>query len=228
MADVIKARYEILQQRIKTACQKAQRSSSEVHLLAASKGQSIEDIAQLYDLGQRDFGENYIDELLGKKKALHEICPQIRWHFIGKIQTNKAKKIATADCVHSVSSAKQALSLAKYRTQETALPVFLQVNLSTDIHRGGVFISDLEILCRYTQAMKELVLKGLMVMLPLEMEENPGPGFRRIAEIKSRLEQEGCLLPELSMGMSNDFAEAIAYGATWIRIGSLLFKARNK
>ncbi len=228
MTDAIKLRYEILQERIKTACQKAHRQASEVHLLAASKGQSIEAIAQLYDLGQRDFGENYIDELLAKKKALQEICPHIRWHFIGQIQTNKAKKIAAADCIHSVSSEKQALSLAKYRSKENPLAVFLQVNLSEDIHRGGVLVSDLETLCRCLQAMKALALKGLMVILPLEMEKDPGPGFRRVAQIKNMLEHDGSLLPELSMGMSYDFTEAIVSGSTWIRIGSLLFGDRNK
>jgi PLP dependent protein len=228
MVDFISSQYEILQGLVKSVCQKSHRQASEVRLLVVSKGQSVEDVAQLYRLGQRDFGENYIDELLVKKKYLQAMCPQICWHFIGQIQTNKTKKIAAADYVHSVSSEKQALSLARYRTKENVLSVFLQVNLSKDSHRGGVFISDLESLCCRVRDIKELALKGLMVILPLEMEKKPSLGFRHIAEIKNRLEQEGYSLPELSMGMSRDFAEAIVYGATWIRIGSLLFGTRNK
>ncbi len=229
MDDAIKSRDEILKQRIKVACQKSHRDESKVHLLAASKGHKAEVIAQLYHLGQRDFGENYIDELLLKKKVLQKECPHILWHFIGQIQTNKAKKIASADFVHSVSSEKQALSLAKHRSPENPLPIFLQVNLDEDIHRGGISFTCLTELYRQIKKTPELQIKGLMVILPLAMEINPALGFQRVAEMKAMLEEhEKCLLPELSMGMSNDFEEAILKGATWIRIGNLLFGNRNK
>ncbi len=229
MGDVLKSRYEILKKRIKVACQKAHRHESEVHLLAVSKGQSVEAIVEFYRLGHRDFGENYVDELLSKKKGLQEECPDIVWHFIGQIQTNKAKKIATADFVHSVSSDKQALALSKYCSQENPLAVLLQVSFREDIHRGGVSPSSLRQLCHQIKAIKELELRGLMLILPLEMEKNPAQGFQCLAEIKRTIEeQDQLLLPELSMGMSNDFEEAIAYGATWVRIGSALFGTRNK
>lgn len=183
-------------------------------LLAVSKGQPISMIQALYDLGQRDFGENYAEEFKLKQDTLRLCCPQIRWHFIGQIQSNKIKIISQAHYIHSLSSLKHAKLLVEH-TPHDRLLVFIQVNLSQEKHRGGVFPKEISNLAEAILELPKLKLLGLMAILPLQGERKNW--FAQMQALQNPN------YPELSMGMSDDYPEAIQYGATWIRLGSALF-----
>lgn len=204
--------FKSCEQRIQAACKRVGRPRSSVHLLAVSKGQSPQKIQDLYALGQRDFGENYAEELSTKMRVLKEVC----WHFIGQIQSNKIKQIAQAHWVHSLASLKHAKLLAEHTPHER-LKVFLQVNLSAEPRRGGVLSADLHALAQAVMQIPKLELKGLMAILPLHPKYPPAYWF----QLMQSLQKPQYL--ELSMGMSDDFEEAIAHEATWIRLGVALF-----
>lgn len=185
-----------------------------VHLLAVSKGQDSEKIKALYDLGQRNFGENYAEEFKTKQEALKISCPEIHWHFIGQIQSNKIKIISQAHYVHSLSDLRHAQLLAQH-TPHAELLVFIQVNLAREKHRGGVFPEQIADLANAILDIPKLKLIGLMTILPLHGESKHW--FRQMQTLQNPS------YPELSMGMSGDYQEAIAHGATWIRLGTALF-----
>ena len=185
-----------------------------VHLLAVSKGRSLEQIKALYDSGQRDFGENYAEEFKYKQEALKTSCPEIKWHFIGQIQSNKIKIISQAHYVHSLSSLKHAQLLALHSSQNP-LQVFIQVNLSRETHRGGVFPEEIANFAKAISVIPKLKLIGLMTILPLQGD--PNNWFAQMQALQNPN------YPELSMGMSDDYQVAIAHGATWIRLGRALF-----
>lgn len=189
------------------------------HTLAVSKGQPLEKIKALYAKGQRDFGENYAEEFITKKEALKTDCPDIRWHFIGQIQSNKIKLIAQADYIHSLASLKHAGLLAE-QTSHSQLPVFIQINLSGEPHRGGILPSELPEFVKALSSIPRLKLIGLMTVLPIHTNHPPSYWFAQMQALKHPD------YPELSMGMSDDYQEAIKYGATWIRLGSALFGIR--
>lgn len=220
----MEARLDVIRTRISAAAEKANRSSEDVKLLAVSKGRSIAAIRELYRLGQRDFGENYAAEMIEKKAALEGDCPSIRWHFLGRIQTNKIHLIAQADCVHSLASARHAQALAKARQGSDVLPVFLQVDFSGETQRFGIRPNELETAWRQISLLPQLRIEGLMVLLPLSGDRSPAEWFAKLAGLRDQLaRQVGAKLPELSMGMSGDFEDAILRGATWVRIGTALF-----
>src|SRR3989338_946642 len=185
-----------------------------VHLLAVSKGRSLEQIKALYDSGQRDFGENYAEEFKSKQEALKTSCPEIKWHFIGQIQSNKIKIISQAHYVHSLSKLKHAQLLAEH-TAHNLLQVFIQVNLSRESHRGGVVPEEISNLAESILKIPKLKLIGLMAILPLQGDPN-----HWFAQMQA-LQQPN--YPELSMGMSDDYQVAIQHGATWVRLGKALF-----
>lgn len=197
------------------ACQKASRTRDSVHLLAVSKNRSIQEIKALYAQGQRDFGENYAAEFHAKKEQLLTDCPNIRWHYIGQIQSNKMAMIAQADYVHSLASLKHAELLANLATKP--ITVFIQINLSGEIHRGGITPAELPNFIDRLIQFDRLKLAGLMAILPIHTPYSSSHWFKSVQDLKQDQ------YPELSMGMSEDFEEAIAYGATWIRIGRALF-----
>lgn len=187
-------------------------------LLAVSKGRSVDEIAELYDLGQRDFGENYAVEMQKKQQVLMKRCSDIRWHFIGQIQTNKARIIASSFMVHSVSSLKQAKALTRFVELERKLPVFIQINFEKALYRGGIAPDRLAELKSEIQLISNLELRGLMTVLPLHTSPvSCAAYFVQMHELRGELE-------ELSMGMSGDFESALVYGSTWIRIGRALFQ----
>ena len=190
------------------------------HTLAVSKGQPLDKIKALYATGQRDFGENYAEEFVAKRDALKTDCPDIRWHFIGQIQSNKIKLIAQADYVHSLASLKHAELLAK-QTPHSKLPVLIQINLSAETHRGGILPSELPEFVKALSSIPKLKLMGLMTILPIDTDHPPSYWFAQMQALKNPD------YPELSMGMSDDYEEAIKYGATWVRLGTALFGART-
>ena len=187
---------------------------SSCKLLAVSKGRSLEQIIALYNSGQRDFGENYAEEFKSKQEALKTSCPEIKWHFIGQIQSNKIKIISQAHYVHSLSKLKHAQLLAEH-TAHNLLQVFIQVNLSRESHRGGVVPEEISNLAESILKIPKLKLIGLMAILPLQGDPN-----HWFAQMQA-LQQPN--YPELSMGMSDDYQVAIQHGATWVRLGKALF-----
>jgi len=217
----VRKRFEKIKERCRRACEKAGRAPDSVRLVAVSKGQPIEKIVEAYNLGLRDFGENYATEMAQKISALKDPCPEIVWHFIGHIQSNKMRSISSASWIHGLSE----LSHAKLLAESPGKKALLQVNLGEEQNRSGVSESDL--VTRYKQVQELLDLRGLMTIAPLHDGVAPSFWFAKMQRLKARLESEmGAPVPELSMGMSADFEDAILYGATLIRVGTLLFGER--
>lgn len=213
-----------IQSAIAQAALSCNRPPTQVRLIAVSKGQPSEAIQQIYALGQRDFGENYPQELQTKQNALAKSHPGIRWHYLGNIQSNKAKIIAQSHMVHSVSNLKEALELSK--AASNPLPILLQVNLGNEPQKRGTNKQDALSIMRQLLLIPNLQPVGLMAIPPLSL--NSTPFFQELASLKQEMEQQfSIVLPELSMGMSADFEAAIQAGATMIRIGTALFGERT-
>jgi pyridoxal phosphate enzyme (YggS family) len=184
-------------------------------LIAVSKMHPAEAVAEAYALGQRDFGENYAQELAAKAEALKTRCPELRWHFIGRLQKNKINMIAPhVFAWHTVDSFETAEALAK---RAPGAQVLVQVNVAREAQKGGVLP---EAVSEVVAACGALSLRGLMTIHPAE--GNPAPHFRALAQLRDTHVPGGWL----SMGMSHDFAEAIACGATHVRVGTAIFGAR--
>lgn len=201
-------------------------ASSNTNLLAVSKGQPVEKIELLYGEGQRDFGENYAAEMSEKMELLRYRCPEIRWHYIGKIQKRQAKMIVKAQWIHSVGSLKE-LTYIK-RVLEADSKVLLQVNIAKEPQKGGFLPEELKGLDPHELQNEKLRICGLMCLPPAgHLAEVGLKYFNETRVLRDALEKTWHLeLPELSMGMSGDFQEAISVGATWVRVGSLLFGPR--
>lgn len=213
-------RFEKIRSQIEAACKAAGRSASEVTLIAVSKTQPAEMIEEAYRLGQRDFGENYVQEMDEKAAVLENRgCVGIRWHFIGHLQSNKARDaIAHSTVVHAVSSEKLAIELSRRATRQ--LEVFIQVNIDREETKSGVSPEEAPALAARISALERIELLGLMCI--------PSPGssdaFKRLRdlELKCRPHTRG----KLSMGMSQDFEQAIGEGATHVRVGTSIFGSR--
>jgi pyridoxal phosphate enzyme (YggS family) len=221
----MRKKLEAIKERCRIACEKAGRAPDSVRILAVSKGHGIDAILEAYSLGVRDFGENYAAEMAQKIEALQTQCPEIRWHYIGHIQSNKLRLITGASWIHSLSEITHAQGLSAFKTNPHVL---LQVNLGGEEKRSGVLEKDL--LERYLaiRALPHFHLCGLMTIAPQHVGVATGVWFKKMQELRSGLEQKiGQALPELSMGMSADFEEAIQFGATWVRVGTLLFGERE-
>ncbi|ANJ67111.1 YggS family pyridoxal phosphate enzyme [Halothiobacillus diazotrophicus] len=218
-------RYDAVRARIAEAAQQGKRSATDVRLLAVSKGQPADALGALATLGQRDFAESYVQEALAKQVMLAEagwLAPPLIWHFIGPIQSNKTRAIATHfSWVHSVDRAKIAQRLNDHRPDDLPpLKILIEVNMDREGTKAGVdpdAVADLAAFCR---TLPRLQLMGLMTI--------PAPGstgaFARLAALNVQLNP---VLPELSMGMSDDFEAAIMAGSTQVRIGSAVFGARR-
>jgi pyridoxal phosphate enzyme (YggS family) len=224
----IVAEYRRIQDRIAAAADRAGRDPRTVSLVAVSKFHPAEAIAELARAGHQDFGENYVQEAREKQEALQKY--DIRWHFIGAPQTNKAKHIVGRfHLLHSLESSKLAAELDKRCSREDVRqPLLIQVNLGGEAQKAGVAPEDLRELARDVLARPRLDLQGLMCMPPLSGDaESNRALFARLREMARELEQElGVELPHLSMGMSHDFEVAVEEGATLIRIGTSIFGER--
>lgn len=211
--------------RIREAAQGVGRDPAGIGLLAVSKTQAAEAIRAAYACGQCDFGENYLQEALGKQQALADL--PLCWHFIGPIQSNKTKAIAEHFAwVHSVDRLKIAQRLSEQRPAELpALNICLQVNVSGEASKSGCAPEELPALAAAVAALPHLRLRGLMAIPePTDDPAEQRAAFARLRELQARLPYE---LDTLSMGMSHDLESAIAEGATWVRIGTALFGARD-
>jgi len=200
--------------------------------MAVSKTRSASDLRVAYKAGQKAFGENYLQEALEKIQALSDL-PDLEWHFIGPIQSNKTRQIAQAfDWVHSVDRLKIARRLSEQRGESlTPLNVCLQVNINDEDSKAGCPLAELPALAEGVMALPNIRLRGLMAIPdPDQPQAGLQASFGKLADTLERLRQEHAgsdSLDTLSMGMSADLETAIAAGATWVRIGTAIFGARD-
>ena len=224
-------RIEAVRNEIAGACMKSGRKVDEVKLIAVSKTRSAEEIIEAYRCGIRDFGENRVQELM-KKQA--EIDLPINWHLIGRLQTNKVKYLPGAvSLVHSIDSERLALETEKQAQKHgIILEALCEINIAGEASKGGLNIdtaSD-EILS-IVKNCPNIRIKGLMTVAPrTDVPESNRVYFKRLKElmyeINARLPSDK-VLSELSMGMSNDYVTAIEEGATFVRVGTAIFGARD-
>lgn len=205
----------------------ASRHPDEVKLLAVSKTFAVDALRDAYQAGQRSFAENYVQEALDKMKALQDLA--IEWHFIGPIQSNKTRAIAENFAwVHSVDRLKIAERLSEQRPANMPpLQLCLQVNISNEASKSGVAPNEVSALAQAMTQLPNLKLRGLMAIpAPSDDVAIQRSGFAQLRQLRDQLNQQGLQLDTLSMGMSHDFAAAIAEGATIVRVGTAIFGDR--
>ena len=197
---------------------------SNVNILAVSKGFKSQEIKTIQNIGQNDFGESKFQEAFEKQLILKDL-KQIKWHFIGRIQSNKIRKIVqNFKYIHSVDSFEKLQKISSISYEEKKNPfIMLQVKLSDDPSKGGFKPELLISKWREIQELKNITLKGLMTINPrgLSSKEN-SKLFKKCRSLADSLQ-----LPDCSMGMSGDWEEAIDSGSTWLRLGSLIFGDRS-
>ena len=211
---------------IKENCNLSKRSVEDVILIGASKSQTIEKIIVAYEEGIKNFGENYLQEA---EEKISKLDQDIIWHFIGSIQSRKAKRIAEIfDWVHTIDSFKVAEKLNSSRPKSKgALNACLQLNIDDEESKSGLKIEDLEEIIQKIEALENLKIRGLMVIpKPRDSEEEQREVFRKVKEIYDSLVRQGHNFDTLSMGMTSDYGVAIQEGATMIRIGTGIFGPR--
>ncbi|AMQ83297.1 MULTISPECIES: YggS family pyridoxal phosphate-dependent enzyme [Pseudomonas] len=211
--------------RIQAATKAAGRDENSVQLLAVSKTKPAQALREAYAAGLRDFGENYLQEALSKQLELADL-PLI-WHFIGPIQSNKTRSIAEHFAwVHSVDRLKIAQRLSEQRPADLPpLNICIQVNVSGEASKSGCTPQDLPALAQAISALPRLKLRGLMAIPePTDDRAEQDAAFAAVQKLQASLDLP---LDTLSMGMSHDLESAIAQGATWVRIGTALFGARD-
>lgn len=224
----IAARLVIIRERIAAAGRAHHRPSDAITLLAVSKGQPAAAIRDAYAAGQGSFGESYLQEAMPKMDTLSDLA--IEWHFIGRIQSNKTRQIATHFAwVHGVDRLKIAQRLSEQRPDDRPpLNVCLQVKLSDEPAKGGVDAADLPALARAVAALPRLRLRGLAAIPEATTDaDRQRHAFRQLRQAGDRLAAGGIAVDTFSMGMSTDFETAIAEGATIVRIGTAIFGPRR-
>ncbi len=219
--------FEALPERLaQVRAELAQRARQPVTIVAVTKGFGTDAIRSATDAGIADIGENRVQEAVQKQDALRELSG-IRWHLIGHLQRNKARVAAGRfDLVHSLDSLELARELDRRST--TPQRVLLQVNVARESQKSGCAPEEAPALARQIAALEHLRLEGLMTLAPLTDDEDvQRRTFRGLRVLRDRIkEEEGVWLPTLSMGMSGDYASAVAEGATVIRLGTVLFGPR--
>ena len=222
-----------VRERIAAACAAAGRPSDEVTLVAVTKTYPAADVVRLAALGVPDIGENRDQEAAPKAAEVAAAGARVRWHFVGRLQRNKARSVAGyADLVHSVDSVRLARALAEAARERPApLGVLVQVSLDGDASRGGAVPDgpqDVDVdVDRVADAVAEagsLALRGVMAVAPMGWE--PAAAFARLAEVAQRLRQRYPEAVVISAGMSGDLEAAVEYGATHVRIGAALLGNR--
>lgn len=214
---------ENFRQELMAVCKNCGRDPHSVTLVAVSKKQTLSKIHQAFRERQFDFGENYIQEALEKQQALQ--MPEINWHLIGPIQTNKINKILkTFILIHSVDSYETAIEINKRAEKNSVKPsILLQLNLANEETKSGQTKENLLKNWENYKALKSLEIQGLMTMPPLQEEpEKSRPYFKELKHLANQLQ-----LKQLSMGTSSDWKVAVEEGATLIRIGTAVFGERS-
>lgn len=221
----IAANIQQVRERIARACAAVQRPVQSVTLLSVSKTFGAEAVREAFMAGERCFGENYVQEGVEKMAALADLRAQVEWHLIGPLQSNKTRVVAEQfDWVHSVERLRIAERLNEQRPAHLPpLQVCLQVNISGETSKGGVAVAEVAALARAVAALPRLRLRGLMAI------PEPGSGaapHRALHALLQQLKADGLALDTLSMGMSADLEDAIAAGATLVRVGTAIFGTR--
>ena len=222
---LIAERLAAVRAEVDAAARACGRDPSTVNLLAVSKTFPGAIVREAYDAGHRAFGENYAQELRDKATELSGLG--ISWHYVGRLQKNKAKYVAAAaDVVHALEDVEQAEALSARRT--TPLRVMLEVHLGGEASKGGLAPDQVLDRCEAMARVPNILPCGLMTLPPpAEDPEAMAPFFAELADLAARGRARGLALTELSMGMSHDFPVAIRHGATWVRVGSAIFGART-
>ena len=225
---LIQENFRHVQQRIDTTARRFSRNMSEIQLLAVSKTRTAQEIIAAYQAGQSAFGENYVAEAIEKIETLSDY--PLEWHYIGAIQSNKTRLIATHfTWVHTLASLKHAKRLNEQRPAELPpLNICIQVNISHEQSKGGVIENDVLPLAREIVQLRKLKLRGLMALpAPSSDFEKQKKNFSILRKLSEKLQSEGIELDTLSMGMTADMEAAIAEGATIVRIGTAIFGPRK-
>jgi PLP dependent protein len=223
----IAERWAEVRAKVDAACERANRDPSEVTIVAVSKTHPAAAVREAAAAGATDFGENYAQELAAKRGELTDL-PGVRWHYIGRLQRNKAKLVAGhVALVHAVESVELATELGKRAA--SLQPILLAVNAADEETKGGVTHAQAPELARAIADVANVRLDGLMTMPPpADDPEASRPFFVALRELRDRIaDQLGRPLPVLSMGMSGDYEVAIACGATHVRVGTAIFGARE-
>jgi len=216
-----------IQTQISQLAQQYQRRADEIHLLAVSKTKPADAVAAVFAAGQRDFGENYLQDALKKIEALANL--DINWHFIGALQSNKTRAIAeNFTWVHTLASIKHAQRLNRQRPEALApLQVCVQINIDQEPQKAGIMLSELAPLLAEIQDCPRLQLRGLMTLPARHSHFNPQyVAFAHLQAAFATLQMQGLKIDTLSMGMSADMPAAIAAGSTLLRIGTAIFGKR--
>jgi len=214
---------------IANVASRSNRPAESITLVAVSKTQPVAAIAALADLGQRDFGENYLQEAIGKIQTLANRSPKLIWHFIGQLQSNKTRPVAEHfDWVHTVDRLKIAERLSQQRSPHgPPLQVCLQVKLGNEATKAGVTPSELPQLLEAVSHLPNLRVRGLMAIPPAEKDESAQRHwFAQLRQLMLTMQAGYPTLDTLSMGMSADLAAAILEGSTLVRVGTALFGER--
>ena len=225
----IKQNLAVIHQKIEQSCAQFGRSCEDICLMAVSKTKPVSAIRAAYDAGQKDFGENYLQEALEKINQLKDL--PIVWHFIGSIQSNKTKTLAeNFDWEHTLSSSKHASRISAQRPANLKpINACIQVNISHEASKSGIDTDSVQQLADEISTLKNICLRGLMVIPAATTDEaQQRQVFRQAAALLDSLKNGGLVLDTLSMGMSADYPAAIAEGATIIRIGTAIFGKREK
>jgi pyridoxal phosphate enzyme (YggS family) len=228
--EAVRSNLQSVRSRIDAAARRAARDPSDIRLIAVSKTFSVDYVRAAWAAGQRDFGENKVQEALQKVGATSDI--EIRWHLIGHLQSNKAKKAATAfACIHSVDSVELLQKLDAAAAEQDASPeVLVQLDLAGEDTKFGAGADEAWRILDAALGAKAVRAAGLMLIPPWnEDQEQTRPWFVQLRELRDRWLAEGtppAALRHLSMGMSHDFEAAIEEGATMVRVGTAIFGKR--
>ena len=220
---------ENILQRVAFTCTKAGRKPEEVTLIGVAKTFTSEAVGELVHAGVLDVGENYVQELQEKHRALND--ERIRWHFIGHLQSNKVKNIAPwIHMIHAVDSVSLGEEISKRAEQSgRVIPILIEVNTTGEQSKFGAAPEAVMGLAKDLMRFPHINVTGLMTIGPfLPDPEQSRPAFRMLNELRQHLRQDGFTLPHLSMGMTNDFEVAIEEGATLVRVGTAIFGKRIK
>jgi pyridoxal phosphate enzyme (YggS family) len=209
--------------RIVRACERSHRSPGEITLVVVTKEVGVSAIRAAFDCGIRDFGENRVQEAEDKIAQLSDLRPDVTWHMVGHLQSNKAKAaVELFDIIHSIDSIKLAEILS--RRAEKSFPVLLQVNVVGEATKSGFVVGEIANAVNEIKKLPNLKVMGLMTIAPLASDpEEVRPGFRKLRELRDSLGLE-----HLSMGMTDDFEVAVEEGATMLRVGRAIFGERRQ
>lgn len=220
----IAERYEAVRRRVRDAADAVGRDPNEVTIVAVAKTVGPAEVKKAIAAGIRDFGENRVQEFVGK----HGLFPQVRWHFVGTLQSNKVQHVVGKAClIHSVDSVRLLERIDRVaQAMGIVQPVLLEVNVSGEASKHGFTVEALEEAVALGAKLAGVDVQGLMTMAPLARPESVRWVFRRLREVFESLNAmrfNGVELTELSMGMTNDFEVAVEEGATIVRIGRAIF-----